>query len=350
MITPSQTPAPGPTPGPPDPVWAHPHRAPMLYPLILRTWAYSWWQPVVGLLVMIVCALVLAPLVLLPVLAIGILIQGGDFEQSLTAALDQTKITPAAMLYLNLTLASMILIAWFVVRAFHRLRPRWLMSVRPGVRWRFFGVCMALSVIAMIAQLVVGSLLPVDANDIGGHLVHVDGTVIALAIVVLLTTPLQAMGEEYGFRGYAMQAFGTLADGVARRCGLSTGAAERAAVVLAIGASALLFALAHGTQNFPLFFDRFAFGILAGYLVYRTGGLEAGIAMHIWNNLIAFGFGIAFGQVQEQLTEHQASWWNLPITVTQYGVYLVLVIWVARRMGIDNRTRPPALAPLSPAV
>lgn len=350
MTAASQTPMPGPTPGSVDPVWAHPHRAPTSYPLILQTWAYSWWQPVVGLLVMIVCALILAPILLLPVLAIGILIQGGDFSPAFTAALDQTKITPAAMLYLNLTLASMILIAWFVVRVFHRLRPRWLMSVRPGMRWRFFGACLGLSVVAMVAQLVVGSLLPVDANDLGGHLVHVDGTVIALAVVVLLTTPLQAMGEEYGFRGYAMQAFGALTDGVARRCGLDARAAERAAVVLAIGASALLFALAHGTQNFPLFFDRFAFGILAGYLVYRTGGLEAGIAMHIWNNLIAFGFGIAFGQVQEQLTEHQASWWNLPITVTQYGVYLVLVIWVARRMGIDNRTRPPVLVEHSPAV
>ena len=36
-----------------------------------------------------------------------------------------------------------------------------------------------------------------------------------------------------------------------------------------------LFAMAHGLQNFPLFFDRFMFGFIAGWLVIRTGGLEA---------------------------------------------------------------------------
>ena len=39
-----------------------------------------------------------------------------------------------------------------------------------------------------------------------------------------------------------------------------------------------LFALAHGVQNFPLFFDRFMFGMIAGWLIIHTGGLEAGIA------------------------------------------------------------------------
>ena len=53
-------------------------------------------------------------------------------------------------------------------------------------------------------------------------------------------------------------------------------------------ASALVFALFHGTQNLPLFLDRFGFGLLAGVLVVRTGGLEAGIAAHVANNVFAF--------------------------------------------------------------
>ena len=105
--------------------------------------------------------------------------------------------------------------------------------------------------------------------------------------------------------------------------------------------SAALFTAAHGTQNFPLLADRFAFGLLAGYLVYRTGGLEAGIALHIWNNLLAFGFALFFGDVQASLTATHASWWNLPLTVTQNVVFLVLVLAVAHRMGLRNRTAPP---------
>lgn len=318
----------------------HPHPEPTPYPLILRTWAFAAWRPVVGVLIVAVGGFVILPIVLTPVLAIGIAIQGGNFDHEFNAALQQTKITPAAMLYLNLTIASLIPLTWVVVRWLHRLRPRWLMSVRPGIRWRFFVACLGLSVVAIIAQLIVASFLPADNSDVHGRLVHLTGEVVALALVVIFTTPLQAMGEEYAFRGYAMQAFGSLGDAVARRTGATPRRAQQVAVWTAILASAGLFALAHGVQNFPLFFDRFAFGLLAGYLVYRTGGLEAGIALHVWNNLVAFGFGIALGQVQKQLTETTASWWNLPLTVTQNGVYLLLVLLIARRMGVDNLTRP----------
>ncbi|HEX7738967.1 MAG TPA: hypothetical protein VF426_04900, partial [Marmoricola sp.] len=99
----------------PDPAQLHPHSWPTLYPLILRTWAYAAWRPIVGLLIMLASMLIVLPLVLMPVLAIGIAIQGGNFDHEFTAALDQTKITPAAMLYINLTLAGLVLAAWFVV-------------------------------------------------------------------------------------------------------------------------------------------------------------------------------------------------------------------------------------------
>ena len=81
------------------------------------------------------------------------------------------------------------------------------------------------------------------------------------------------MGEEYGFRGYLMQASGSFFR------------SRIAALLITSG----LFALAHGVQNFPLFFDRFAFGLIAGLIVILVGGLEAGIALHILNNLLAFG-------------------------------------------------------------
>jgi membrane protease YdiL (CAAX protease family) len=42
------------------------------------------------------------------------------------------------------------------------------------------------------------------------------------------------------------------------------------------------------TQNLPLFVDRLAFGLLAAILVWRTGGLEAGIAAHVVNNVCAY--------------------------------------------------------------
>ena len=104
----------------------------------------------------------------------------------------------------------------------------------------------------------------------------------------------------------------------------------------------MLFALAHGTQNFPLFFDRLAFGLMAGWLVILVGGLEAGIALHILNNLLAFGIAIAYDQLDSTLTVSEASWWQLPVTIVQYGVFLVLVLWWPAGWGFAT---PPLRRP-----
>ena len=80
-----------------------------------------------------------------------------------------------------------------------------------------------------------------------------------------------------------------------------------------------------------------------------VGGLEAGIALHILNNLLAFAVAIVFGDLQGALTVSEVSWWQLPVTVAQNGVYLVLVLLVARRMGLPNRTTPPVPEPASVA-
>jgi hypothetical protein len=197
----------------------------------------------------------------------------------------------------------------------------------PKMRWRFFWACMGLSVVALVAQVLLSMLLPSagDPSLEDGGMNALTGQTVALLIVVLLTTPLQAAGEEYAFRGYLLQAVGSIT--------------RKAWLALAV--TSLLFALAHGVQNFPLFFDRFMFGFIAGWLVIRTGGLEAGIALHILNNLLAFGLGILFGDVGEMVNVSQISWWNIPVTLAQSLIYVVLVLLVARRMNVQRTTRPP---------
>ena len=322
-------------PPPAPPQWdprqmAHPHPEPRSYPLILRTWTYKWWKPLVGIL-FAVGALFVVQTVLLVILAVGVVVDGGPgtFVDRFEKAADMDTVTPWSMLYVNLGLASLTLIAFLVVRVVHNLRPRWLTSVVPGMRWKFFFGCLGLAVIALIASLAVGLLLPEDPNAVEGTAHWPTGQLLATAIVILVTTPLQALGEEYGFRGYLMQAFGSLFK-------------SRVAAVLI---TALLFALAHGVQNFPLFFDRFTFGLIAGVLVVLVGGLEAGIALHILNNLLAFGVAIAFGQLDSALTVSEASWWQLPVTLVQNGLFLLLVLWLARRMGLRNMTAPPTVEP-----
>ncbi len=325
---------------------AHPHPEPRSYPLMLRTWDYRWWKPLVGFIVLIVGGMVVMPLLLMPVLALGVLLEGGSgsFMQRFLDATTLESVTPSAMLYLNLSLGSLTLISMAIVRYVHRLRPRWLASVFPGIRWKFLFACFGLSFVALFVSLVASAFLPADTSGIEGEPNKLTGILIATAIVILLTTPLQAIGEEYAFRGYLMQAIGSFVHGAAEAMGISKVWMTRIAVTSALVLTSALFALAHGVQNFPLFFDRFAFGLMAGLVVVLVGGLEAGIALHILNNLVAFALAIAFGDLQGALQVSEVSWWQVPVTLVQNGVYLVLVLYVARRMGLHNRTTPPVPA------
>ena len=108
---------------------------------------------------------------------------------------------------------------------------------------------------------------------------------------------------------------------------------------VAVLVPAFLFGLAHGFgQSVPVFFDRFAFGVVAGILVILTGGLEAGIAMHVLNNFLAYGLALAFSDMATTLNPTGGSWWSIPVTLTQSLVYLWLAVLVARRMGLATTT------------
>ena len=121
-------------------------------------------------------------------------------------------------------------------------------------------------------------------------------------------------GRSTSSAGYLAQAFG----GLFGRFGPAVGAA------VAVVVPAVLFALAHGLgQDLPIFIDRLAFGLVAGALVLLTGGLEAGIAMHVVNNFLAFGLALAFGDMTEALTPTDGTWWSLPVTLTQSLSYLL---------------------------
>ena len=298
------------------------------YHLVQRGGRAGSWRPIVGTLVLIASFVVIVPVLLQVPFAIGYAIAGRDVADSLTRLLNLDNPTPLGLAYLNLALACAIPVTWAITRVLHGLRPGWLASVRPRIRWRWLLVCLALSTLSLLATVVVSSLVPSSDGgaEVSSHLNDFTSTTRDFLVVVVLLTPLQAAGEEYAFRGYLTQTFGNLFG------------QRWAAVVF----PAALFALAHGGQSPPVFFDRFAFGIVAGLLVILTGGLEAGIAMHVFNNWLAFGLALAFGDMASTLNPVGGSWWTIPVTLTQSLVYLGLVLWVARRVRLRNTTETPA--------
>ena len=303
------------------------------YHLVLRGGRPGWWRSVLGILTLAIGTYVIAPAVWLIPFVAWFIIDGQDLATSIEGLVNFSDPTPLTLAYLLLTLASAIPVAWFTIRVLHGLQPRWLASVAPRLRWRFLLACFAVSLVALILSLVLSAMVPgqAEGQDISGSPNPWTDTVRDFVLVIVLLTPLQAAGEEYAFRGYLTQAFGGLFG----------------SRVAAVVGSALLFAIAHGAgQSFPIFFDRFAFGLVAGVLVILTGGLEAGIAFHVLNNWLAFGLAVAFFDLGSALNPTGGSWWEVPVTIVKSLVYLGLALLVARRMGLATRTDPIVLEAL----
>jgi membrane protease YdiL (CAAX protease family) len=280
------------------------------------------WRPLVGILLMFLGFAVFGVVIAQILFAIYFAVTG-QAQVSVTDLADLEHPTPERLAFLNVALATFIPLAMVGSRLLHGIPPRWLASVRPRIRWRFLLACVGVAVVALVATLIVGAIVPSQDSNITSHPNPFTTTTFHYLLVILLLTPLQATGEEYVFRGYLTQAFGGMFH----------------SAWVAVLLPAFLFGLAHGLgQSVPVFFDRFAFGVVAGILVIRTGGLEAGIAMHVLNNFLAYGAALAFGDMTTTLNPTGGDWWNIPVTLTQSLVYLVLAVAVCRRMKLSTTT------------
>jgi len=293
---------------------------PRTYLRTLRIRSYRWWKPLLGLGVFSVSyvALVLVLFVVPSSLAVGLGATDADLE-------DQGS--PLVFLLGNVSLAALIPCAMLTIWAVHGIRPGFLSSIRGRIRWSWLLACSGAAFVVVLAGLAVSFLIPVDpdAEMLDPTLAPLS-TFIALAAVIVLTTPLQAAGEEYAFRGYIAQAI----------------SAWVRFPVVPIVITALLFAFAHGSQNLPLFLDRFVFGLVAGYLVVRTGGLEASIALHAIYNVAVLLVGAAYADFGDQLMSTDAPWSLVVFGVVQLAVFAI-VVELLLRTGVGRRAVAPAL-------
>ena len=138
---------------------------PLDYHLVHRGGREGWWRPVLGMVTLLVLMFLVAQLVWTIPFMVGFALAGEPVAESLTSMVDFTDPTPLGLLFLNLVLGTAIPIAWLVSYAFHGLKPRWLSSVLPRLRWRYLLVCLALSVAALVAMVLVSLLLPAEADS-----------------------------------------------------------------------------------------------------------------------------------------------------------------------------------------
>lgn len=309
-------PASGVGPSRPTAFVAEPHPD-VAYPSILRGLQPAW-HAGLGTVMALALYLLVVPLVSSTVLGLGYLLQRPATSFADYQVAGRRLEHPVGMLASNLGLASLTLIAGFTLYATHRITPRWLSSVHPGLRWRYLIACATVAVVVLGIVLLLSSTLGPEA------VTQPQRQLVAFLLVIVITSPLQAAAEEYLFRGYLLQALGSLA----------------ATPWLGLVASALLFALFHGSQNLPLFLDRFAFGMLAALLVWRTGGLEAGIAAHAVNNLLAYSSAALTGNIAGLRAVNTLSWSNAAIDIGGFAAFTAIAILLGRQLRTRTSSTP----------
>ncbi|MDQ1601205.1 MAG: protease family protein [Actinomycetota bacterium] len=290
------------------------------YPRLLRTPRWRWWRPLLGLLGLgfgVVFGGVVVTL-----LAVIVATATGSSGDSVTEdALDPD--TVLGLLANNLILATIIPAAALAVLVVHQERPGFLASVTGRVRWGMLARLAPLALAVVLVFYGLGLLVP-GATDSDGS-APATATLVGLLAVILLTTPLQAAAEEVGFRGYITQAVS------------SWFARPVVGIVVGGAVSAVCFALAHGVQDPWLFADRFCFGLVASWLAWRTGGLEASVALHTANNLVSLVISAATGSLSDSLTASSLDWRLAALDVTMMVVFALLVDRLVRRRPVATR-------------
>jgi membrane protease YdiL (CAAX protease family) len=222
------------------------------------------------------------------------------------------------LLTTNLTLIVLIPLAMVVATRLNHQTPGLLSSVVGRIRWRpmlWFGLAAVVVELLMLGVIKVGGVQLLDGGD--GAAADAAGVI----AVVLLTSSLQAAGEEYFFRGYLLQAVGSFV---------------RSSVV-AVVVTTVLFTIAHGVwpwESPALFLDRFAFGLVAGFLAVRTGGLEASIAAHAANNVVTFIYAALTNSVSASLNASDAGWGLVAVDVSKFVLFGAVAVLLARKQNL----------------
>jgi hypothetical protein len=114
-------------------------------------------------------------------------------------------------------------------------------------------------------------------------------------------------------------------------------------LVVSLTISVVTFSAAHGSPDIWVLADLGAFALTAGILTWRTGGLEAAIVIHAVNNIGVFFVVLSAGGWDHAFVgaDTKSSPLAAVLSIAAHLVALVLILWQARRAGIQRRYLPP---------
>ncbi|WP_347037866.1 CPBP family intramembrane glutamic endopeptidase [Glutamicibacter halophytocola] len=257
-----------------------------------RNHDYRWWRPLAFAgtgLGFFVALFIVVMLIIFVVALVNPANWAADPNGAPDSLLTEADLDMTSPIDFTITMASLIIMIPAVYLAYLLLGSKpvgQLISVAGRLRWRWFAMALGTSSLLFAAYFALSFGL--TAAGVGGQpdMAAVQGPADPLffALLVILLTPFQCAAEELVFRGALMQIIGSWLKHP----------------LFAILLPVPLFTFGHLYDVYGLL-DVTAFAIAAGYLTWRTGGLEAAMAMHIINNTFLFLLG-AMGQVDLNAT------------------------------------------------
>lgn len=283
---------------------------------------HRWWTPLLVGGLATLTYLAVGVLVVVALLAADALLKVRLGQRSI--GLDMTD--PATFTF---GFASIALMLPVVLLARRLLAPRplgLLSSVAGRLRWRWLGQGLwrvgLVSLLSFALQLF--ALGPLAGAGVAVYQPR-PWAWLFLVMAVLLV-PLQSAAEEYVFRGYLMQAIGSWL----KHPGF--------AILLPVP----LFVVGHD-YNLWGQLDITIFALAAGWLAWRTGGLEAPIALHVVNNSL-FTVMVAAGYADPNSTT------GTPVDLAASALTtLVATYWLVRTFDRNHLQRARARSAAEPA-
>lgn len=266
----------------------------------------AWWK---GLIVVVALPVALAVSQLGLYLLAG-LIEGDPFA---------SELTPLKLLAANLSTGITALLALFLVGRFAKVPWRTVFSAPR----RFDRRRLVISFLGSLAIVgVVMAIVGFTASEaIGWTGIAVTGTTVGILVVVVLTTPIQAAGEEIILRGAVLPAAGSWFRSV------------KPAFITGLVVSSLMFAFLHGMTDPILFGYYIIFSVCTALMGLITRGLEAAIAFHTANNLVVTTLNSLFaggGAIAVERSAGQAGGLALLLPAAA-SIGALVMVWLRER-------------------
>ncbi|WP_020388035.1 CPBP family intramembrane glutamic endopeptidase [Kribbella catacumbae] len=295
---------------------------PVSYARLARvTGRHNWWRPIVGTFTMLGLALVGGLLIIGPAMIIA------EILDLPTDADDWPEFgeIPDTALLLVATAAALPATA-LAARWVQKRRWGSLSSVVGHLRLAWLRTCLAVAAVPITLLLTVSFMIEPENGPWVGW-----GTFLAGLAMIICLVPFQAAAEEYVFRGWLLQAAGSFLRSPA----------------LVVIPQALLFAAAHGWGTPWGFATLTVFGLAAGWLTIRTGGIEAAVALHVMNNVLAFATAAAYtGALSSDETAADLPWALALFDATLTLIATAVILRLAKRRNLTTHLTPPASAPI----